>query len=147
MTNTKREIKFRAWDKQLNIITDVVCLNLGTWNDVILIHPDSKIVHRQETYNQKTENIELMQFTGLRDRLGKEIYEGYVVKVGSKKWFDKGYTTNEEVTIGIDGVSFGNKKPFAKIYAGEVSGQEANYYDTFQIIGNIYENPELTKKD
>ena len=145
MTNTKREIKFRAWDKQLNIITDVVCLNLGTWNDVILVHPDSKIVLRQETYNQKKENIELMQFTGLLDKNGKEIYFGDILQTSNSddsdgldlwKPEDFGYTVVVENPdeLGVD-------------FTGWVVGEDESVYSTLfvEIIGNIYENPELIR--
>ena len=129
MTNTKREIKFRAWDKQLNIITDVVCLNLGTWNDVILVHPDSKIVHRQETYNQKTENIELMQFTGLLDKNGKEIYEGDMVWV----CFNDGSLYDHPQQVYFEKGSF-------CVGMGYLSDS-----NIIEVIGSIYENPELIK--
>jgi len=137
MTDAQREIKFRAWDKQINIITDVVCLNLGTWNDVILVHPDSKIVRRQETYNQKTENIVLMQSTGLLDKNGKEIFDGDVVTWAGMRPLEISFgwgDTNEDY-----GKSYG-------ILIGSSVFCDIN--QDCEIIGNLYENPELlTQKE
>ena len=133
-----REIKFRIWDKDnnkmLNYNNDIVpCLTLNG-----VLQDCSKEVSSNISYK-----YDLMQFTGLHDKNGKEIWEGDIIKVGSKNWFDKGYTSNEEVSIGIDGVRFGKIKPFSKMYQGEVSGQEENHYDTFEVIGNVYENKNL----
>lgn len=126
-----RPIEFRAWDKVRKCLTPVVCLNLGTWTDVILIHPDSEKLGRQETYNQLTENVELMQFTGLLDKNGKKVFEGDILSY-------------PEQPIGNVGVvvwdnSYGNAR-FAintENHFGKFVGS------AFEVIGNIWEHPKL----
>ena len=84
------------------------------------------------------DTIELMQFTGLKDKNGKEIYEGdllmdcltkmkYVVKFGYCKryGFVGWYVENEEMG-----------------YVGSLGGDyDTNKNSQIEIIGNIYENP------
>lgn len=132
-----REIKFRAWDKKQKWMTEVVCLNMGTWIDIVLVQPKVE----KATYNQLTENVELMQYTGLTDKNGKEIYEGDIVEfIGHK---------NRIITWTPDG-------RYSGWFASKVNPEnnindhlpvgENSEYNTIEVLGNIYENPELLIK-
>jgi len=67
------------------------------------------------------------QYTGLKDKDGKEMYEGDVVKIS---WHDKGQNKQEQISvISWNGNGYGN------VYD--------NHGYIKEIIGNIYENPEL----
>lgn len=78
-------------------------------------------------------NIELMQFTGLQDKHGVEIYEGDVVKVWYRGWNDGGMGDKEVNRV----VEFGGGT-FENAFTRDKGGIE--------IIGNIYENHELLTK-
>jgi uncharacterized phage protein (TIGR01671 family) len=117
-----REIKFRAWEKNLKEIISINSINF-----------EHKMVNMDSAWRFFNE-IELMQFTGLKDKNGKEIYEGDVIQF--KDSICDGYR-NYPVTR-KNKVTFGNG-----MYWG---GFEAPLYrvcDKSVVIGNIYENPEL----
>lgn len=117
-----RTIKFRAWDKQykqLGMVTHLDFITNELDHDKNLSEPKS------------TEHFELMQFTGLLDKNGKEIYEGDIVK----PFTDDG---NLAQVIFLNGsfVLATQKKDGSYLIW--------NYMESeVEIIGNIYENPEL----
>lgn len=109
-----REIKFKAWDKEFKQFSDMA-LN-----------------YKIADINYYTD-YEWMQYTGLKDKNGKEIYEGdilefsgNVVALGIVK-YNENFATFQACN-GNSGWLFGNE-----------SGT------SIEIIGNIYENPELVK--
>lgn len=117
-----REIKFRAWDKK----NKVMLLGSGRPTDSFLICSGGKGIS-----TQGDGEFELMQYTGLKDKNGKEIYEGDVVKTkdGTFKVYWNKYVwafNSPDQYI-----------PFSS-YDWE-SFEEMN----LEVIGNIYENSEL----
>ena len=120
-----REIKFRGWDKELNFMINIKRYKID-FNGQVLFDNNDK-----ELYNQ-TNKIELMQYTGLKDKNGVEIYEGDIIKDGSRLW---------KIEISpIYGIFFIlTKGGHSRCY-----GDFGSYLvDEFKVIGNIYENPEL----
>lgn len=75
----------------------------------------------------------LMQYTGLTDKNGKEIYEGDIVK--SEQWTPEIY----RVWFSRGGFCFSNDTTDIEYV------NDAKYLEQFEVIGNIYENPELLK--
>ena len=93
--------------------------------------------------------IEIMQFTGLKDRHGKEIYDGDIVRILYSDWVSQ---SDYSITL--------EQHKINKSYVGTVVFEDGKYLLQFDgytdtlhhgvhgerhIIGNIYENPELLK--
>ena len=132
-----RKIKFRAWDKED-----------GRWASEdweLYIDLDGKLWGRfnDGKWTEVSHLFEIMQYTGLTDKNGKEIYEGDIIKYQGCFSFD--YDDKDEM---IEEVKFVNGA-FTPIYLSE---RELHSYDDelmivedIEVIGNIYENKELIK--
>ena len=127
-----REIKFRAWDKENEKMMKVSSLSLK--NKEIA-------VRENRTYHFfRMQNLELMQYTGLKDKNGKEIYEGDIVLVkpgGISTW----YKTVVEFKEGALIASLINEENHFYIFN---PGFDSN---DFEVIGNIYENKKLLEEN
>ena len=104
----QKEIKFRAWDKKCKEMFRVFMLSYIEGKGLIVSGRGGSI---------DGEDVELMQFTGLKDKNGKEIYEGDILK-----W-------NGEKQIAELRIEFDMDFP----------------WEASEIIGDIYSNPELIK--
>ena len=125
-----REIKFRAWHKEKKIIGNA--LGIDTLHKEIFFSNENVDCYEHVDFK----NIELMEYTGLNDKNDREIYEGDIVKlranhgIGVVKYYDE---------WGAFVVEYIKSKPLV------VLGM--NYYkEDIEVIGNIYENPELIKE-
>ena len=149
-----REIKFRAWLKEKkemidNARPDFFCKQLH--------YLRGNSAGGQDVLGVSTEDIELMQYTGLKDKNNKEIYEEDIVKLRANHGI--GVIKYYEIYEG-DVLSNGNdEKPYKVIFENgsfraEFEGdfEEYSFYlidivaQHCEIVGNIYENPELLKE-
>lgn len=138
-----REIKFRAWDMSDELMYYNV--QFGINFDDGSHYPFERFLGNQD--DKDYHEWELMQYTGLTDKNGKEIYEGDIVKVVYNDNSTKS-GMSDVFEIGFDGGCFGVVHTnLYSSYARDGRGSDFVLYFTVicKIIGNIYENPELHK--
>ena len=120
--------KFRAWNGYRKIMADYVSAiqngdTQGTPSSVNVI-----VNGKNETWDIKNDHVELLQYTGLKDANGKEIYDNDIVEVVSQYWGQLGNRYK---------VKF-NKGAFSVKY-----DLLAVIRSSILVIGNIHTNPEL----
>jgi len=134
-----REIKFRAWESRKKELTLINGWS-GHW---VYFNRDGTMEGIQDT-------ITLMQFTGLQDKNGKEIYESDLVR--SIHFEDAEGKTHylihkivwSDIYSGWIAVSQGDKEMPPFIKAGTIQlFTYMKFAQGVEIIGNIHENPEL----
>ena len=121
-----REIKFRAWDKQKRrLIEHSMLFRLDTTNEIPFLPLLEKFIPEYE----------VMQYTGLKDKNGNEIYEGDLVS-------DLLNGSLGEVTFdeGCYLVDWEDELTTITLH------QNIREFDVV-VVGNIYENPELLERD
>lgn len=125
--------KYRVWDKELQTMLDV---SLIDFKKGVLVGEHWKF---GETNFMSFDEIELMQSTGLFDRNGKEIFEGDIITNGKDVMCMKLHNT-----LGFYVEQKGKVEFIADSAVLEEFEEDAKEIaDILEIIGNIYENPEL----
>lgn len=138
-----REIKFRVWDKD----NSQMYYQTEDFKDLALINGQFKPVLNNlinNSFNWYRRNYELMQYTGLKDKNGTEIYEGDIVTYsvkGFKKINKTVMTFNEEHGAYLFGIYEGVKMPCGK--KTRMNKYTRKSVNNVGVIGNIYQNPEL----
>jgi uncharacterized phage protein (TIGR01671 family) len=147
-----REIKFRIWDKQYNRWLEnsnslhcysnwTICPFTGNLVDYVGAydgdHGDTFTASPAADYYLKGTKIvkgpryTIQQYTGLKDKNGKEIYEGDII---SGEFYDTEYHHSETIKAEV---IFNNG-------AFNIAIREW-HKPSFEVVGNIFENPELLK--
>lgn len=119
-----REIKFRVYISKYKILDTPDIINFNT----------QEVKYDSDYYS--LDDIELMQYTGIKDKNGKEIYEGDIVLIR----IDKTNILHKTIVKFKHGA-----------FIADIIGDNDYIYlfhfgfnkDDFEVVGNIYENPEL----
>jgi uncharacterized phage protein (TIGR01671 family) len=115
-----RDIKFRAWEKNLKEIIPVHNIDFV------------KRMLNTESAWRRFDEIELIQYTGLKDKNDKEIFEGDLIKVNGSEELD--------LVKYLDGSYYGVNPKYHNTLRYNLDYKTR---DIAELIGNIYENPEL----
>lgn len=145
-----RQIKFRAYDKKNKkwykptykaYMGELYELIIGMSGDLFIITVKGKF-HQSSFDKLNDEDFELMQFTGLKDKKDKEIYEGDIVKVKEEN-MEGAYNTEDE-SIEIVELTDRGFHPFCDAspqvdidYLWSIKSED------IEVIGNKFDNPEL----
>lgn len=121
INSMNREIKFRAWDKEQGSFV------VGPFNMLLRIGE-----------SLKNERFEFLQYTGLKDQNGKEVYEGDILQD------DKGmavihFMTPQFVCVDENGKSWN--------LGGGTVYRDEHQLEATKVTGNIYEHPHLLSHD
>lgn len=134
-----KQIKYRAFVKSLNKILDVI--------EIRFLANEVGVGTRHDWHYHDIKDVELMQFTGLYDKNGNEIYENDILKdwlednieeEGGFWWF--GVVKFLNGTWKVLEVGFDYKDIF------ENMGDLYKNFELTEVAGNLYENPNLFKK-
>lgn len=147
-----RDIKFRVWDDTYKYMNYKVLV--GMWGENVFddenysacseyVYPenvDYKCEPHWTHFEPYMKDIYLMQYTGLHDKNGKEIYEGDILKINFNIHKIEGYLY----------LSLTEEEREQRYYLTAVSIPD--FYreplsDDYEVIGNIYENKELLDND
>ncbi|MDE1767155.1 MAG: hypothetical protein KGI27_12925 [Thaumarchaeota archaeon] len=144
-----KEIKFKVWNKENRTmrVVDVLLLTKGAEYAYTKTGKEREVV-AATTYSDEI----LMQYTGLKDKNGKEIYFGDVVEMAFKDEEDvyQGTALIVETMSGGAGILFDysiNDEIVAVEEGGEIQDvwEDGTLWE-IEIIGNQFENPELINK-
>ena len=125
-----REIKFKVWD---NFFKQMYYFDFE--NNIEVRSGHLWIVHEEGAVSSKSPSIKIMQYTGLKDRNDKEIYEGDLVQVldyASWEGLYKVVWDGESLMYVLED-AYGDKEKMCE-------------FEHYLVKGNIYENPELLEE-
>lgn len=165
-----REIKFRAWDNLENRWYEPTFEGYRGKIEEIMLSPRGRLTMRTMTKlldeSMFPNRFDLMQYTGLHDKNGREIYEGDIVRYHMTRSFGEHY---DPVTLGFIGTDWdidadiigkvsiwpSNGVMMTKIVTNDPDMFSKQYpvpkrwhvTQECEVIGNVFENPELLEAE
>ena len=125
-----REIKFRAWDKELK-----------NWADYAIAYDRLSFLDENTGWwktDKEGERFILCQYTGLKDNEDREIYEGDIVKaISFARWIGVAKYSDKNQAFVFECID--------KNYRGNIVFM-SQFDQGFKILGNIFENPKLLEE-
>ena len=123
-----REFKMKAWLKKENKMVSIIGIDL---NYQYIRYSDDGNLFKDDYKIAEFKDIELLQFTGAKDKAGQEVYEADVIKFND----------------GIDDIygliSYDDEDAVYCVSYENVTEHLLNMAGNFEIVGNIFENPDL----
>lgn len=131
--------KFRAWDSVEKKFVEHFFIT----DNSLICNMEKPTSDRKLPIPIEKSELILMQSTGLKDKNGKEIFEGDIITNG----IDRADVKNHQ-TLGFYTVLNGREYFFARGISFENFEENAEEFsEAVEIIGNIYENPELLEDE
>ena len=123
-----KEFKMKAWLKKENKMVSIIGIDL---NYQYIRYSDDGNLFKDDYKIAEFKDIELLQFTGLKDKAGQEVYEADVIKFND----------------GIDDIygliSYDDEDAVYCVSYENITEHLSNMAGDFEIVGNIFENPNL----
>ena len=143
-----RMIDFRAWDKKKSEIVDVMDIDFSGKKVGVCNVPKRMFragrLHTIHSIERNWSEVELMQYTGLKDKNDTEIFEGDIVK-WSRFCMDFNLENYEErsdnFVVEWDVYNTGFVLGDGEVFLYKDISSE------LEVIGNVYENPELLEEE
>jgi uncharacterized phage protein (TIGR01671 family) len=138
-----RIYKFRAWDKRNK--------KMLSWENLMEAEGWDAFPKIYFALDETDKDFIPMQFTGLKDKNGKEIYEGDILEMdyGYKKYIVQVIWQNRHILNSLNGsyriIGFGLKYPESQGLRDNISDFADDPDVSLEVIGNIHENKELLK--